>query len=590
MRAARLTAALALLVVTTARADNPPDPLRLVPRQADLVLRVESPRKLVESIQTVEPLRELRQFTAVRELLASTNVRRLEKILAYYEQELGAAWPDLLDRLTGGGVVVSLKFERGGNAPVLLVVQSKDEALLKQTLPLVLKVIEQEQARQGSKERPRTDTYREQEVIHIGNDIHVAQAGSALLVSNQAAGIHSGLDLHLNGSQESMVQVAGPADARKLMPPDALWSLWVNLVPAQQSPEGQQLFKQPRNEPGQTVIFGGLLDVLGQSPFLAAGGYYQPDGTFRVSVRMPRGRDATPEGAGLHLAPVDGPGCLPPLEPKNVLFSTSFYLDQGKFWTERDKLLTENGRKQLDQAEKAVGSLLAGRKLSELLTQSGPYHRFVAAAQEKCGYAKHPQQTIPAFAYAISMRDPGFGQSLEAILRASALFAGGQYRLKMVEEEIDGVKLVGYRFPEDGSVPGDTQNIRFNFSPCFAAVGDQFFAASTIEFGREMVGVLKRPGGQAPAATTADVSRAYAAGVSALLKVLEDQILVQAALSASATLDEARQEVQAFINLLNGLGRLDMQTDYLPREFRFEVQWIHHKDTKDTKKATDEKK
>src|SRR4051812_27635495 len=242
------------------------------------------------------------------------------------------------------------------------------------------------------------------------------------------------------------------------------------------------------------------------------------------TFRMPKGRDATPEGHALHLAPADKPGCPPPLEPANTLYSTSFYLDVGKFWTDREKLLAENSRRGLDQAEKNLGRFLAGRKLSELLTQAGPYHRFVAAAQEKSGYAKHPNQIIPAFAYNVSMRDPGFGQAMDGLLRAAALIAGSQAKLKLVEETIDGVTLVGYRFPEDGSLPGDVNNIRFNFSPCFAAVGDQFFAASTIELGRELIKQLKQPAKDVPASDVADKSRLSAAGGAALLKAFEDQL------------------------------------------------------------------
>ena len=48
------------------------------------------------------------------------------------------------------------------------------------------------------------------------------------------------------------------------------------------------------------------------------------------------------------------------------------------------------------------------------------------------------------------MRDPGFGQAMDGLLRAVALFAGVQFKLKLVEETVDGVTLVGYRFPEDG--------------------------------------------------------------------------------------------------------------------------------------------
>src|SRR5437763_15843113 len=111
---------------------------------------------------------------------------------------------------------------------------------------------------------------------------------------------------------------------------------------------------------------------------------------------MPAGRDATPDGFGLHLAPPEGAGCLPPLEPANVLYSSSFYLDFSALWTRRDAILAENSRKQIDAAEKQIGRFLAGRKLSELLTQTGPYHRFVVAAQTKPGYSKMPAQIFPA--------------------------------------------------------------------------------------------------------------------------------------------------------------------------------------------------
>src|SRR5581483_7036721 len=95
------------------------------------------------------------------------------------------------------------------------------------------------------------------------------------------------------------------------------------------------------------------------------------------------------------------------------------------------------------------------------------------------------------------------------------------------EETVDGVTLVGYRFPEDGSLPADVNNIRFNFSPCFAAVGDQFFAASTIELGRELIATLKHPAKNLPPTDTAAKSRLYAAGGAALLTAVEDLVLTQ---------------------------------------------------------------
>src|SRR5262249_52380802 len=131
-----LAACVVLALISAARAAD--DPLRLVPRQADLALRVDSPRKLVEAVLATDAVRELGQFAAVREAFQTTGARRVANLIAYYEKDLGAPWPELLGRLAGGGVVLTTKFERGGQAPALLVVQGTDEELLKRAMRLVL--------------------------------------------------------------------------------------------------------------------------------------------------------------------------------------------------------------------------------------------------------------------------------------------------------------------------------------------------------------------------------------------------------------------------------------------------------------------
>ena len=285
--------------------------------------------------------------------------------------------------------MIAAKFAPGGDFPVLAVVQSRDPELLKRAVTLVSQVAEQELKRNDSPLKPTIEKYREIDVTHYG-DAYYAVVGSAFLIANKEIAIQKALDLYLNGPAESLAHEAGPADAAKLLDPDPLVSLWVNLKPAQESPQGKEAFKQPRNDIAQLIAAGGVLDVFGKAPFVAAGLYKTADG-FSTEVRLPAGRDATANGLGLHLAPADQPGSLPLLEPTNVLYSSSFHLDLGALWTQREAILTENARKQIDRAEKQVGRFLAGRKLSELLTQSGPYHRFVVVAQTQPGYTKNPR-------------------------------------------------------------------------------------------------------------------------------------------------------------------------------------------------------
>jgi hypothetical protein len=560
------------LITPVVRADVPPDPLRLIPKQADLVLKIDSPRKLADAVLSVEPLRKLAQFSAVRELLDSTNNRRFRQLIDYYEKELGASWPDLLDRVAGGGVAFAVKFENGPDVPVLLVIQGRDAAFTKQAFGLVAGVVEQELARQEVREKPVRETYQGVETIRFNPKTHVALAGAAVLVSNRRDALERALDLHIKGGDESVAAIPGPAAVKKLLDPDPLVWMWIDLAKAHESPMGKEAFALPKGDPGQLLILGGLLDVLGHSPFVALGIHQNAD-TWRASVRLSSGRDATPDGLALHLAPDGQPGCLPLLEPANVLYSSSFYLDLGRFWNEREKLLTEQPRKQFDKAEQQIGRFLAGRKLSELLNQSGPYKRFVAVAQMRTGYAKFPEPTIPAFALVTSTRDAEFGKAMEAILRVVALLTGTQARLKLAEETVDGVKLVGYRFAEDATVNGDPQNFRFNFSPCFAAVGDQFFAASTTELGRELVGQLQKAAPTGGDPTVATRSRVYSAGGAALLKKFEDRLLTQVILDRAVPVEEAKRDAATLIDWVRGLGDVRTFAAYRPHEFRFEIEW-----------------
>ncbi|MFO0808839.1 MAG: hypothetical protein U0746_09470 [Gemmataceae bacterium] len=567
------TLAAFLLVAAALPARAADDPLRFVPKHADFALRIDSPRKLVDAVIAIEPLLALQKFAAVREALESTNTRRARQFLAYYEKELGLAWPEMLDKLAGGGAVLTGKF--GKNQPGLLILQGTDAEVTRKTLKLARGILERELSQREDGGTVETKEYRGVESVKAGNDLYFAQIGSAVAISNKPEPIKLAIDLAQDGPAESLATAKGPAEARKLVPADALATLWVSLEAAQKSDQGKVILAEQKGDIFQLLIGGGFLDVLGRSPFLAAGLTKQKDG-MTLTVRTPKGRDASPQGVGLHLAPEGQPGCLPLLEPADVIYSTSFHLDLGTLWTKRETLLTEGVRKELEGADKQFGRFLAGRKMSELLTAAGPYHRFVAVAQAQTGYAKYPEQTIPAFAFVSTVRDPSFPKAMEAVLRATALVAGASYKLKMTDEEINGVKLVCYRFPDTKAMmaPGGDNYVLFNYSPCFAIVGDQFFAASTVELGREMVALLqKSPPSAAPATTLGSQSKVYASGGAAVAKAFAETLTTQFIIDRAISHEDAKREVAGLIEWLRGLGTVSLTGDYRATEFQYDVRW-----------------
>jgi hypothetical protein len=567
-----LVTAVLLLAAAGARAETP-DPLRLVPQEADVVLQAKDPRKLVETLTALQAFQDLQAVGQVKEFFDSTNYRRFLQLVAYYEKELGANWPELLDRVAGGGVVVAVKIVPDP-APALFVVQGKDEKAVQQFAKLALDVIEQELARQESKDGLTKDEYRDVKTRSIGKQFHLAVVGSALLVSNNEKGLQLAIDLHLDGPKKSLAGTTALADARKLLPPDPLLVAWLNLEKAHQAPEGKGSFKLPRDVFPATILFGGNLDVFGRAPFVCAGVYAEKDG-FLATLRLPAGKDGMSADRFAHVPPDKGVGSRPLLEPKGALFSTSFYLDVGQFWEHRADLFSKDEVKAVEEFDKNSGTFLGGTSFSKLLSTAGPHHRFVAVPQTKPGYKVKPKTDIPAFAVVTEMSDPEtFGPTLETALRSAALIGGLQAGLRLKEEKHGDVTLVTYRFPEDKPFKPDVNDIRFNFSPCFFQVGKQFVVSSTVELGHELADLLleEDKGATNKGQPAAVRSMLFAKGAAESLKATEDILITQAILDQALTPAEAKEQVRKLIDVVSKLGVLTMESRYGEKDWRYDFK------------------
>ncbi|HVS34353.1 MAG TPA: hypothetical protein VMS17_02160 [Gemmataceae bacterium] len=570
----RFAAGLVFLAVAAApSAAATPSPLRLVPDSADVLVQVQHPRRLLETVQNLDAVKKLQQFPYVQELLDSTNGRRYYQLLAYFEKELGAQPPELLDRLAGGGVVLAGKF--GDNAPFLLVVQGKDEKLLHKFADTALDVIDQELARQDVKGRPTKTTVGDVDLIEFG-DFHAAVAGSALILSNNQATLQTSLDLYSGKSDKSMAKVASVAEAAALLPPDPLVSLWLNFDAVKQTQPYKDFYAN-RQDVVQTIAYGGIVDILDRSSFVCAALCQDKDGLL-LTARLPHGRDNMGPVSAIFTPPEGKPGCRPPLAPPGVLYSESFYLDPAPFWTDRDKLFNPQTVKGIEENDKNSGRFLSGLRLSKLLTEAGPYHRIVVVDQASAGYKTTPKTHIPAFAIVTEMRDPeAFGDNMETVLRGAALLAQSQVKMKMTEEKYQDCTITTYRFSEESPLKGDVNDIRFNFTPSFSRVGNQFVASSTTELCRTLVDELQKEqqASKEPGAGTGTVrqARLVAAGAADLLKSFEDTLVTQNILDEAVSPSEAQAQVKALVEFVRGLGEIDLEQDYAKDSFRYDLRW-----------------
>jgi hypothetical protein len=593
-----LAAACVLLVVAAPIRSAPPDPLRLIPREADAVIKIEHPRRLIESFTKLDAYQQFRQLDFVRGYLDTQPVRSFFELIAYYERELGAPWPELLDKLAGGGMALGISYapanspkERksldlkvadaaasypGGRRPALLAIQGTDEALMTRFVEKALTVLDQEQPFAESKGKPARAQYKGIETVRVAPQFHFARAGLTLLIATSDEALRAGIDRCGSDADKpaSMADAEGPKRAQELLPPDPLLWAWVNIEPAKKGVMAKDLFAQPRDNFILTFVFAGILDVGRRSPFVAAGLYQQDDG-FLFTVRMPAGREGHGGDAVLHLP--DHPksaGTLPLLEPKGVIYSHSFYQDLGALWEQRTKILNERSVKDFEENEKNVSRVLPGASLGNLFKQSGPHWRIVATNPKGSpAYKVEPAVRGGAFAVVVSMRDSAFARSIEALIRGGALLAGFQVGgLKLFEEQVGDVKMFGYRFNEDGKFAIDTENVRFNYEPSFAAVDDQYVFASHRELCKELIEELRKQKGVPPQSQNMRL-RVYAKAAADSFNLVPDQLITQTILGQGVSETDARKQTDALVKYLERLGIVTLETDYTDKTFRFDARW-----------------
>src|SRR4051794_9336156 len=168
--------AVALLTIPAAAKD----PLRFFPESADAVISVEKPRALVEAIVHHDLAKDAQNLQVVKDFLDGADARRFFQLLAYFERELGAQWPELIDKLAGDGIAVGLKY--GQPPATALVLQGTDEATVARFFDMTLTMIDEEVARQGGKEKPKRKSYQGIDCVQLDKELLAARVGDALLL------------------------------------------------------------------------------------------------------------------------------------------------------------------------------------------------------------------------------------------------------------------------------------------------------------------------------------------------------------------------------------------------------------------------
>lgn len=564
------------------------DPLRLVPPSANLIVKIDRPRAIADLAANLVSRPELAGFRGYRDYFESTNYQLLKQLVGHFERELGNRWIDLLDDLAGDGIVLALKVEKGDQTPALVIIQGHDPKLLTTFFQKALDVAQQEQARQGIHDSYGRDKYRDIETLHRGDKIHSALLGSALVYSNTAARLHEAIDLYLDSSKESLLTKKEFADARRLVPADALIWAWVDLDYAHKSEQLKPIFALPANFFPFHVLFGGLIDSLRRSPYVVAAITADASGGM-LNIRLPAGTNGMHDLVHAHVPPSGERWAAPLLEPEGVLYSASYYLDMAEFWKQRAVLLPADQLKQIEEGNKKSAVFLAGNQFSKFLEMEGPRQRFVVARQKENGYAMKPNASQPAFALVTELRDPeAFAKAIDAPIKTGAFLAGLKVPMASFEEDHGGARILGYKFVENEANKALGDGILFNFTPSRARVGNQYVFSSSTELTRSLIDALKNeaaasengPGSTEPKSPDSKSdgiilhSQLSFKGLSNYLGATKRQLVTQNMLQQGNSPEDADKEVSLFLELLDHLGRVESTTRYLPDQYQIDLRIV----------------
>jgi hypothetical protein len=570
---------LAAVLVAAVRTDSPgaADPLRLLPEDCLLVVKIEQPQTLIDLLLNYAKMPELQRISAFRDFIESTNFQRFQQFLAHVEKEYGHAWPALLDKLAGHGAALGLVVsKKEGEEPALvLVLQGKDSALTQKAYETLITMTEYEQARTESKEKVQRGEHRGVKGAKLGKNALLAPMGEALVFSTSEAAIKAVVDRYLDKGKGITGQPHLVA-ARKELPPHALAWGWLNLERAKEAmpkEAREQLLELPSPMPILHYLAGGWLEAARRSPYVTLDLCDGDDGPM-LNLRMPRGREGMHVAATAHVHPQNEPGARPLLEPKGTLYTTSFFWDPYVFWDKRKEMAVEGFVKEMEEGDKKSAAILLGRRASQLLALTGTHYRFLIVRQFQSEYQTKPKDAQPGYALVTDSRDPdAFAKAIEPLIRAAGLFGTFNAKMILFEEQRGPWKLLGYRFAENARNKSINHGTLFNFSPCYVRVGNQFIFSSTRELALTLIPLVEKEATLGAYRESASSRHRYSwSGLAVYLESLRDQLITSTILQEGVEPDKAAQQVNDLFKLLDRLGHVDAAVYYEPQSFRVEVR------------------
>jgi hypothetical protein len=532
---------------------------RCVPPDAILGLEISRPKALLDLACSPKLIEAVTSLPAYQRAAAAGKLAEMQAGIAFLESRLGVKWPEALDKLLGGGLLVTVHPQEG----VLLIVDAKDGQLLGDLHQVLLEIAQGEAAKAGQPDRVRSKPYAGETVWTFGgNEAHVL-LGNRLLLANRAALLNEALDLRAKGT-ESLASERAYQGAKQAAGQQALGLAFANLKVLKQLPNVRKALARPDN-PLAALLLAAVPEAAAQADWLGVALNLQ-----ETTLRLRAVLDAQPASAGSKAAfavPRPGDGALPNLAVPGLIAGVSLYRDLHAFYAAKDELFPER-TSGLILFENMMGIFFSGRDLTdEVFAETRPEIRLVVARQSYDPAVGTPRTQLPGFAavFRVKHAEKAGEMAEEAWQKALGLvnFTRGQKAepgLILDRDVHDGIRYSLSRFATSEIKDKTDLDVRFNFRPALARVGDFLVLSSTDGLAKDLIDALKKEAAQSvrALAQTHSLIEVDGAQLASILKANRGAMVRQSMVEKGKSQQQAENDFDILVDLLGRVGRVKL--------------------------------
>lgn len=521
------------------------DASQFLPESTGVFVHIKSPSQLIDRIQNHQVVMQTMELPQVKQLLESPQFSLAVVGQKLLEGQLGEPILDTLKENTSQGAWLALDTKTEG---AILIIRAEKEDRLKRVAAQVLKFIASAAKQQDEDFEIKRKDYRGASAAEI-DKILIARYKDWFLICNKPDLAKQFVDNVLDGNENCLSNQTWFQEALANRGPDDIWTA-ANLDTVR-TLSNNEAFSGRTDNPAVELIFGGILDLLKESPSITAG--VNVGNEIDIDVRAPFKTNWANESREYFYGRLIKGRAPKTLQPKNLIASLTSYRDLGQWWLSKEELYAEKVIAQLAQADSQLSTIFSGMDFGQDVLGALEPGVQILVTQNTYESENEPDIKVPAFALVGKLKDAKRLQrklkvAFQSVIGLANLGLGmnGQPQLDIETESIESTKLTtASYYIEEGAEQG---LILYNFAPTIAFEGDNIVISSNRALAVELASLSKDD----PSATEKSNTKLKIDGrmLHKILNLNKESLVAQNMLEEGNDRDQAIEQIQLVLSIV----------------------------------------